>query len=190
MTNILFDGDDALTIDPPETNYADFACEICGTSLTYSGKGRKPKKCTPTNGGNPECFSTRVSTPRTGTSSARTEAKVTAALAVMAGTYQQLIDILIFVSPRASMALAERIPVQQATNKTAFEASPKLCERVVSMGGKGGTLMFAFTNLAMMAMVGRIAYADIQSIGNAVNAMNGDGNGEAKLEDLFANLLK
>ena len=53
---------DALLIEdadiPPDVTpdaLPEYPCHHCGFSLTYGGKGRKPKHCTPDNGGDPNC---------------------------------------------------------------------------------------------------------------------------------------
>ena len=187
MTNLIYEATDIPDSDSPDIG-PEYVCQECGTELQYSGRGRKPKLCTEKNGGNPSCPSYRQSGQRTtsgsGTGNSR---KVDAALAVMEGMYDELAQILMFVSPRAVLTLEERIPKQQARNRAYFTASPKLCDRVCSWGGKGGTLAFLFSNLAMLAMVGRIAYADAAAMKTVISAMNnGTPTGEPDLSSLFA----
>src|SRR4030042_106096 len=52
------------TEQDPDTEYP---CSACGRPLTYGGAGRKPKRCTDRNGGDPECYGSRKSSgARTG----------------------------------------------------------------------------------------------------------------------------
>lgn len=180
--------------EPGQVFTDEYTCVHCGTSLTYAGKGRKPTQCTVKNGGNPECFSQRgVSTSSVG-SSVRATKRVEAALAVMDGVYDSMLQVLMVFSPRAAMELENRIPKQQLRNRTYFEANPKLCERVCSWGGKGGTLAFLFSNALLFASVGRVAYGDAmamrQVLGNLQGSSDGTttANGEPDLSQLFANL--
>lgn len=169
-----------------------YQCEVCGTELQYGGRGRKPRKCTPNNGGDPSCFGSR--TPSTsGPSYAKSSSKkVEAALAVMEGLYDQLTQVLMIVSPNGAAELEKRIPRQQQRNRLAFEANPKLTDRIVSMGQKGGSLTFILSNVAMLAMVGRIAYADVMAFRSAMDTLSNLGgsangaNGPADLSSMFA----
>lgn len=162
MTNVIFEESGPLTFSEEDsTVFPDYACGICSRELTYGGKGRKPTKCTPNNGGDPECYGINNARSSTGSSPRSSSKKVEAALAVMAGAYEQMIQILLFMSPAGAAALEERIPSQQMRNKMSFEASPALCDRVAGWGGKGGMWTFLLSNVAMMSVVGRIAYADV-----------------------------
>lgn len=179
MTALSFSYDEAdPPIDLPPSS--DFVCQECQTPLTYGGRGKKPTKCTPRNGGDPECYGKR--TPSTG-GSRRSSRDVESALAFMDGLYDSASQVLMISTPNAAAELEKRIAAQQDRNRLAFEANPALAKRVAGWGGKAGMLGFILSNSFMMAGVARVAYAEI-----AVQRMMAPSgaNGGASLSDLFS----
>jgi hypothetical protein len=186
-------------LDPPDRDSgpsigsSDFVCPYCEQALQWGGRGRKPKHCTPNNGGNPECDGPgmkRVSA--SGSSGTKRGTKnVESALAVMAGAYDQMQQALLFVSPDAADELERRIPQQQARNRAAFEANPALAARVAGWGGKGGTFFFLLSNAALVSAVMRVALPDVRAQRDLLTFLRG-GKGStgpttapSNLSDLF-----
>lgn len=158
MTNLMFEG---LTFEDPAPQTTDLTCELCQNPLTYTGRGRKPKRCSASNGGDPECFGNVTARPATSSGprvSARQSKNVETALAVMEGVYDGISEVLILLSPDGAVELEKRVVKQQLRNKACFESSPALCERVARYGGKGGTFAFLLSNLSMLAMVAFTVY--------------------------------
>jgi hypothetical protein len=161
MTNVLFEGDAGLTFDEPATEFPDYSCELCQTPLSYSGRGRKPKKCSSSNGGDPECFGNKTASTRS-TSGRRSSAKdVEAAMAAMDTLYGERSKYLMLFTPPAAEELDKRLEKQRETNRACFEASPSLAKRVASVGGKGGVLLFLLSNVSLIAVVGYSAYTGL-----------------------------
>jgi hypothetical protein len=187
MSQLIYEATD--TPDVPEIT-PEYSCQFCGTELTYIGRGRKPRWCTPKNGGNPECegpgMNKSAATPGTSRASSSTK-KVEAAMSVMDGVYDGLSQVLMVFAPNAAGELEKRIPKQQERNRLAFETNPALCDRVMGWGRKGGTLAFLVSNALLIAAVGRIAYGEVMAqkmmADSLASAMN---NGGPDLATLFA----
>lgn len=175
----------------PRIGTSDFVCPFCDTPLTWGGRGRKPKHCTPNNGGNPECtgpgMKGRVSA--SGSSGTKRGTKnVETALAVMESAYDNMIQALLFVSPEASSELENRVPAQQKRNRACFEANPALAARVAGWGGKGGMLFFLLSNAAMLSAVVRVALPDVKEQAAVLSLLRNAGGSTgrtAPLSDLF-----
>ena len=141
MTETMFE--DAVI--PDDIPSEDLTCRICGTPLTYGGRGRKPSFCD--------------EHKRTGATSAKTGVKSTgsveSALTILGGLYDGLAAGLMFASPRAASEWVQRIPTLQTQNRAVLAADPDLCRRINALGKGGGKFAFVAAHaMAIMPVAG------------------------------------
>lgn len=141
MTSVLETGDDLGSIfvgdsipddEPFIVTSDDPTCEVCGTPLDYSGRGRKPKYCAVH----------KKSAPKTTASSGRRSAtrEVDTALASLDQLNGILVTGLFLLSPSAAQHFSANGPALEARNKTILEANPDLARKIATATGKTGPL--------------------------------------------------
>jgi hypothetical protein len=118
---------------------APYRCEICGTSLTYSGRGRKPKFC---------------SEHRKGGTTTSNGRKATANMAVLenniADLYRGLGMGLSFVDPISGMEVAGSADKLAASWITLAESNPKVKKFLIRIttGTGVGAVVIAHATVA------------------------------------------
>ena len=130
--------------------------------LPLDEKGEQPKR----RGRPPGATNKTTTSPRSNT------ANVTAALATMGSLYDFMTMGLTMVSPIAAMELVDKLEQLQANNKRAFEASPKLAQRIATIGSGGGVTTFIVGNLIVLAPIIQKALPDIQRLLNGNSESN------------------
>lgn len=133
-----------------ETFDTDLSCEVCGVPLVYSGRGRKPKFCE-----NHKPNKSRNST------SPRSNSDVNTALQVMETSYSGLSLLLRLTSPRAAEVWESSHDNLMETNRQAFIADKKLCQRIVKLGQTSGTGMFIGAHVFALAPVLMVVREDV-----------------------------
>ena len=137
MTDLEFDIEDQIP-DEPAPSAFEYACEVCGTELTYGGRGRKPRFCDEHKSGSK------------GTTTRRAASGKNAQLA------QQAADVLSQANAMIALALnlpfsPLQLPVTSATIVAADEGfneqarralltDPKLAAMLLRGGGVSGKI--------------------------------------------------
>jgi len=130
------DSADLLPDEPPVAP-PEYACEVCGKPLEYSGRGRKPKYCEDHKGGR----SKAGSTPRKSTAKADATAKQAAAALAQLNA---LIGMGLMAAPKpwgmpeTASALAERNDAFEESAYQALLTDPKLAAMIVRGGATSG----------------------------------------------------
>ena len=174
MTEITFapaeipaSGTDNLIADeaPPRTH--EYACEVCGIELTYGGRGRKPTRC------------------------AEHKRNASKAGSGRAGSNEQLAaqaaDTLTYANKFAGLGLimlglpatAESVALAQVSfRENVYQAlllDPKLCRRILTMGGKGATVGLVLAYGGMVSEIAPIALKEIKTRREAAAEVVQDG---------------
>ena len=135
---------DELPDSPPVTDDLDdseFRCSECNRALTYSGRGRKPSRCSPNNDGDPDCYGKRG-----GNSSASGRKDATDRLANQAAKVLATVNAAVgtaglFVGFHATAgAIAESNDEFEANAREALRLDPALSRMILRGGQNGGKL--------------------------------------------------
>lgn len=129
-----------------------YACEVCGTSLSYSGRGRPPKRCA-----EHKKSSSGSSTRSSGRRSSR---DVEAAMAALDAAHTALSFSLMLMSPTAAQTWEANRPGLSARNQSILEGDPALAKRIASMAAKGGTTALVLNHLVAIVPVLGIVRAE------------------------------
>ena len=128
-----------------------YACEACGSVLRYSGRGRKPKLCNATNGGNESCYATRKGkTARVGSGTALAER---AATVLITGNEMLSFAFTTLSLPETggALALGTAEPAFRAMVVDGLTMNPGLCRKILRGGSESGSmvLILAYAMLGM-----------------------------------------
>lgn len=167
-TPVLEDAD--VLPDEPPINPPEYACEVCGKELEYSGRGRKPKYCDEHKGGRKG-----TSTPRKSTAKADATAKQAAAALAQLNA---LIGMGLMAAPKpwgmpqTASALAERNDAFEESAYQALLTDPKLAAMIVRGGATSGKVAL----IIAYGMLGFSIYPTAQSEWKANRANRAEGD--------------
>lgn len=164
--------DSATFTAPPVDNAPDggtpeFPCVECGQALTYRGQGRKPKRCSVTNGGDPTCIAQRKgATSSTGTRSKASNDKLAAdAVAVLTSTHEYVaIAALLAQLLQTSNAITMANETFASRAHAALINDPAMCRRIIAMGSKGGKAMLIGAYAAFIGSVVPVAVVEYRAL--------------------------
>lgn len=170
MTVSLLDGytftDDTIPDSIPQTTDVEFPCSVCGREAgPYSGRGRKPTKCT-------EHKPARASGVRITGNAANLAAQA-------AKTLVQANSIIGVLAAAAGLfgtagAIAAYQETFEAQAYAALSTDPKLCQMILKSGSKsaGLSLAIAYGGMGMAAVP--VAMEEIRAKREARRVMNED----------------
>jgi hypothetical protein len=143
---------------PPSANEppisGDLVCEVCGTPLLYSGRGRKPKFCDAHR-------KTTSATPRS--TSRRNNHDVDAAMAALSGGHTVVQFALSLASLEAGHVFEMSRSGLDERNRAILESDPALAKRIASMASKGGAGALVVSHLIAVGPAAAIAYRQIRA---------------------------
>lgn len=139
MTAPIPDDDAPEWLEATET--ADLECVVCGTPLTYGGRGPKPKFCID--------HKTNKSTSNR-SSGARISSDVNAAMSTLSALYDAVAMGLMLVSPTAAQVWAGQIESLQEKNKVILTADKDLCRMINRGAASGGRYAFVAAHAAAL----------------------------------------
>jgi len=150
---------DAAPSDPVTDAPAssDRACEVCGTALSYSGRGRPPTRCDD----HKKSSSNGASSPRAN-SGRKSTRDVEAAMAALDAAHTSLSFGLMLMSPSAAVAWEESRTNLNARNQMILESDPALAKRIASMAAKGGGTALILNHLIAIVPVLGIVRGDMR----------------------------
>jgi hypothetical protein len=123
---------------------------MSNVEFTIGGSDDKPT--TRTTGNAPKSATGRK--PGRPTTSSKQRDNVAAALSTMESAYSALsMGALMLRKPLTAEAIARGAEQWQASNRQAFEASPKLASVIAGVGQTSGVAMFAATNIIAMGTI-------------------------------------
>lgn len=168
MTSLLEGSDDlaayfnAGAVPDEEPNAGntstDPICEVCGTPLHYSGRGRKPKFCD-------EHKKSGKGNAGAGAPQRRSATReVDAALASLEQFNAILAVGFTLASPNAANFFVSQQEALQERNKGVLEANPKLAKQIASAAGKTGPLGLVISYGIVMIPALRIAKDEREAI--------------------------
>lgn len=138
------DNIDGIDIGPS----SDLTCEVCGTPLTYAGRGRKPKFC--------DEHKKSGSSSSSGTNTRSRNNYVDAACASLSAGYGALLLPLMMISPNAAAELRDQIPALETRNRLFLEMDPALAKKIAQSAGKTGGLALVLSHAMAFGPVARI----------------------------------
>lgn len=157
---------------PVDDTDSEYNCETCGRSLTYGGRGRKPRVCSGKNGGDPSCYgSSSRSTPgAAGRKSnndklARQATDVLVTFNAMLGTGALLIGWI-----GSAQAVARANESFEAQCYEALILDPNLCRMILRGGSNGGKLALALSYGMFGASVAPAVITDVRMAREAKRA--------------------
>jgi hypothetical protein len=139
---------------PDEPTSKDRTCVICGTPITYSGRGKPPIYC--------DDHKTRSRTTSSATPARSGNKDVDSACAALHGVYESMLYPFQLMSPRAGAAWAEQIEGLDARNRVILSGDPKLARRIVESAAKGGATALVVSHAIAVIPVTLIVTADIR----------------------------
>ncbi len=157
VTDMLFDTTtipDELPSNAPDIDSTDLSCEVCGTPITYAGRGRKPTRCDEHK---------RSKTSGTGSAPRRNVRNVEAACAALDGLYQAMLMPLFAVSPDAGAAWVAQIEQLNARNRIILSGDPALARKIVDGASKGGGAALLISHVIAVGPVASIAVRDVRT---------------------------
>ena len=157
----VFDGPNVM---PDPQPLEEFSCVKCGQTLIYSGRGRKPKNCSETNNGDPDCYGKKAPRSSSSGSGRRASRDVEAATAAIESYYDAFGVVLPVLSPTAAAVLASRIESQNAINRKAFEQSPELAAKFAGGAETVAVTTFVVSNVGLLGSVLFAAWPDIMML--------------------------
>jgi hypothetical protein len=155
---------------PPTDNSgpveAEFSCKVCGQALTYSGRGRKPSRCTASNNGDPECIAKNGGkTATVGTRSKGSNEKLAKdAVAVLTSMHDYMAMGAMFMQlmgTASAIAQANENFVPRA--EAALSNDPALARRIIALGSKGGKAMLLGAYVGFALSVAPVAMSEINA---------------------------
>lgn len=148
----------------PPLDEPEFACEKCGHSLTYGGRGRKPRVCSDKNGGDPQCYgsSSRSTTSgkRTGGTNDKLARQATDVLVTLNGMMATGAFVMSWTGTAGAIARAN-----ESFESAAFEAlllDPALCRMILRGGSNSGKLALTLAYGMFFASVAPSALTDVR----------------------------
>lgn len=145
---------------------SEYTCSECGSPLVYSGRGRKPKRCTLTNGGSAECAAKRAGGSVSRTSSKGSNEKLAQdAVAVLTSMHDFMTMGAMFMqltNTAATINAANETFIPRAT--AALANNPNLCRKIIKMGGTGGAAMLLGAYAAFIGTVAPVAALEIKAL--------------------------
>jgi hypothetical protein len=137
--------------DMPDIAAPEYACEVCGTELFYSGRGRKPKRCD-------EHKTTRSQSAGSKRGSKDVEAAVSSLNQVY--TLVQM-GLRMLNADLANEAMSASLPKLEASNREHLTNDPELAKRIADMGKTGGRYAFFSAQLLTIGPVLFLAYSEL-----------------------------
>lgn len=131
----LFTNDDVPPSDPIIVS-SDRECEVCGTPLLYSGKGRPPTRCDE----HKRSGSGKRGSGDSGARRTSSSKDVDAALASLDQLNGIFATVFMFASPSAAAFFAANGEKLEIRNRTCLEANPELAKKIAKAAGKTGGL--------------------------------------------------
>lgn len=160
-----------------------YACEVCGTPLTYSGRGRPPKRC------DDHKKSTSSSSNASSRSTGRRASRdVEAAMAALDAGHTALSFGLMLMSPTAAQAWETNRPGLNARNEAILTGDPALAKRIASIAAKGGGTALVLNHLIAIVPVLGIVRAEARERRFARMDAQVDMQGDATLFDESVNV--
>lgn len=162
----------AETVPVPEDDASEgpqFACEVCGKELHYSGRGRHPKRCEEhkTGGSSATNISTRKSSAK---------GDVGAALSAMDMMYDLLGMGLLVVGAHDALDLFKECrPELKAKNEAYLTNDPALAKSLAKLGKTGGRYAFATAQVATIGPVLILASGEVTQRRRAAAAQRDAG---------------
>lgn len=148
------------TVPVPEDDTADapeFACEVCGKELFYSGRGRHPKRCDEHKTRSGSSSATNISTRK---SSAKGD--VAQALSAMDMMYDLLgMGLLIVQAYEAAELFKASRPQLKEKNEAYLTNDPALAKSLAKLGKTGGRYAFATAQVATVGPVVILAAGEV-----------------------------
>jgi hypothetical protein len=133
----------------------DRTCVICGTPITYGGRGKPPIYC--------DAHKTRSRTTTSSATPARSGNKdVDAACAALHGVYESMLYPFQLMSPRAGAAWQDQIDGLDTRNRVILSGDPKLARKIVESAAKGGATALVVSHAIAVIPVTLIVTADIR----------------------------
>lgn len=172
MSEISFvDSTETFTAPPidntPSDSTPEYPCVECGQALDYQGRGRKPKRCSVLNGGDPTCIAQRKgSTSTTGTRSKASNDKLAGdAVAVLTSSHEFLaIGALLAQLLQTSNAITKANETFATRAHAALVNDPALCRKIIAMGSKGGKAMLIGAYAAFIGSVVPVAVVEYRAM--------------------------
>lgn len=127
----------------------DPTCEVCGTPLSYSGRGRKPKYC--------DDHKRSTSTSRTTSTGRRSTRDVEAAMAALSSGHTVVQFAMSLVSLEAGQVFEISRPTLDERNRAILESDPALAKRIAAMASKGGGAALLISHVIAIAPAAAIA---------------------------------
>lgn len=143
-----FPGADGIPVADTEPTSDDPTCVVCGTPLTYSGRGRKPKYCD------------EHKTTRSTSTTRRGSADVELAVQTLHGLYEGLGMPLTLLSPPGGAEWYSQIDGLDARNRLFLATNKDLVKRINAMANKGGNFAFVFSHILAIAPVVQVVRQD------------------------------
>ena len=159
----LLDFADATDVSPPidpDDPSPEFSCKVCARALTYSGRGRKPSKCSASNGGDPECFGSRAAS--TGRAPKASGEKLAADAVAVLRSVNDMVGMGALLAGFNNTASAMAAG-QEGFRDKAFAAlvlDPSLCRMILRAGTNSGKVALLMAYGMYLAPVAMTAYAE------------------------------
>lgn len=137
----------------------EYTCTICGAALTYSGRGRKPSKCTANNDGDSACYGT-------GKSDVKADGKLAKQALAVLRSWNQAVGLAALGMGMSQTCGAVRVAQVDFESRVlpTLEADPGLCRTIIGAGKKGGKLALIFAYAAFGAQVGAVAVPEFREL--------------------------
>lgn len=130
----------------------DLVCEVCGTGLSYSGRGRKPKRCDEHKRGTSSAGAKRRSSGR----------DVDAAMSALSGGHTVVQFALSLMSLEAGQAFELSRASMDERNRAILESDPALAKRIAHAASKGGAGALIVSHLIAIGPAAAIGYRQIR----------------------------
>lgn len=139
---------DPVDTAPSNGSAGAYTCEVCGTPLTYGGRGRPPTRC---------ADHKRAGSSSGGTTARRSSRDVDAAMAALNASHTSLSFLLMMLAPDAATAWEAGRPSLDDRNRRILEADPALAKRIATAASKGGAGALVISHLIAVAPAAVIA---------------------------------
>jgi hypothetical protein len=137
------------------------ACVVCGTPLTYAGRGKKPKYCADHKGGRGGVTTARTNSPTLGGSA---PAQARAAASMLAR--MNLLLAMGLNSLGMNMTSGQIVQANEEFENLAREAlaaDPKLARKIIGVGGSSGKAGLTMAYALMGATIAPAVMVDIKT---------------------------
>lgn len=149
--------DSGPAIDPADPEPGEFTCLRCGRNLTYGGRGRKPKNCSPSNGGDSACYGTKGAKSSSGVKGGN-ERLAAQAADVLSGINDIVATGTMFVGFQATASMIAE--GNEAFREQAYQAlliDPALAKTILRGGSSSGKIALVMAYAMFLAPVSRVA---------------------------------